>query len=317
MKVGKQELEKPESRSVTQKFQDILEKESAAKGVLTILILGEVGVGKTSLCNTRTRLLKASVGNEVLSRGQSATQFPNECSQKTRNLRKSFEKEIKDYINTTDQFIGNAPKQTEQGVVEDLTCKVDQISENLENLQKILSDIKSSLNISELKEETLTMQRKFEFIERHSRTLEEVYTKVTRMTSQACACDEFVRRKFYDFTYYNLKAVHNDLNSRVADLKSADTNFTEEENEKLQILLADQEGREKQVAELEATRTRLFSGWGRTEGISIFNIRETKLGAIYSSADTKRRYRCGVVEEIQQDQTDQDMGYFWKQEEEQ
>ena len=39
-----------------------------------------------------TRLPKASVGNEVLSRGQSATQFPNECSQKTRNLRKSFEK---------------------------------------------------------------------------------------------------------------------------------------------------------------------------------------------------------------------------------
>ncbi|XP_022782944.1 uncharacterized protein LOC111323778 [Stylophora pistillata] len=169
-------------------------------------------------------------------------------------------KEIKHYINTIDQFIGNVPRQTEQDqvVVEDLNCKVDQISENLEKLQKTLSDIKSSLNMSELKEETLTMQR-LEFIERQSRTLEEVYTKVTRMTSQACACDEFVRRKFYDFTYYNLKAVHNDLNSRVADLKLADTNFTKEENEKLQILLADQEGREKQVADLEATRTRLFS----------------------------------------------------------
>lgn len=168
--------------------------------------------------------------------------------------------EIKDYINTIDQFIGNSPKQTEQVVVsEDLTCKVDQISENIEKLQKTLSDIKSSLNMSELKGETLTMQRKLEFIERQSRTLEEVYTKVTRMTSQACACDEFIRRKFYDFTYYNLKAVHNDLNSRVADLKSVDTNFTKEENEKLQILLADQEGREKQVAELEATRTQLFS----------------------------------------------------------
>ncbi|PFX24319.1 hypothetical protein AWC38_SpisGene11106 [Stylophora pistillata] len=147
--------------------------------------------------------------------------------------------EIKDYINTIDLFIRYTSKQTEQVEVEDLTCKVELISENIEKLQKKLSDIKSSLNMPELKEDTLTMQRKLEFIGRKNRTLEEVYTKVTRMTSQACACDEVVRRKFCDFTYYNLKTVHNDLNARVADLKSADTNFTEEENEKLQILLAD------------------------------------------------------------------------------
>ena len=103
------------------------------------------------------------------------------------------------------------------------------------------------------------MQRKSEFIGRHSRTLEGVYTKVTRMTDQACAFKEFVRRQFYDFTFYNLKAAHSDLIARVADLKSVDTNFTKEEHEKLQTLLADQRGREKQVEQLETTRTQLFS----------------------------------------------------------
>ena len=103
------------------------------------------------------------------------------------------------------------------------------------------------------------MKRKSEFIGKHIRTLEEVFTKVIRMTDQACAFKEFFRRQFYDFTFYNLNAAHSDLNARVADLKSVDSNFTKEENEKLQILLADQRGREKQVEQLETTRTQLFS----------------------------------------------------------
>ena len=144
-------------------------------------------------------------------------------------------------------------------MVEDLTCTVNQISENIEKLQKTLADIKSSLEVPELKGETFTMKRKSEFIGKHNRTLEEVYTKVTRMTDQACAFKEFVRKQFYDFNFYNLKVAHSDLNAHVADLKSVDTNFTKEENEKLQILLADQRGREKQVEQLETTQTQLFS----------------------------------------------------------
>ena len=144
-------------------------------------------------------------------------------------------------------------------MVEDVTCKVNQISENIVKLQKTLLDIKSSLEMPELKGETFSTQRKLELIGIQSGTLEEVYTKITRMAGQACACDEFARRQFYDFTFHNLKAVHNDLNAVVADLKSADTQFTKEENEKLQILLADQKRREKQVEQLEATRTQLFS----------------------------------------------------------
>ena len=167
--------------------------------------------------------------------------------------------EIKDHINTTDQFARNTHKQTEQVVVEDLTCTVNQISENIEKLQKTLADIKSSLEVPELKGETFTMKRNSEFIGKHNRTLEEVYTKVTRMTDQASAFKEFVRKQFYDFNFYNLKVAHSDLNAHVADLKLVDTNFTKEENEKLQILSADQRGREKQVEQLETTRTQLFS----------------------------------------------------------
>ncbi|XP_027050449.1 uncharacterized protein LOC113677810, partial [Pocillopora damicornis] len=187
--------------------------------------------------------------------------------------------EIKDYMNTTDQFAGNTPKQTEQVVVEDLTCTVNQISESIEKLQKTLADIKSSLEVPELKGETFTMQRKSEFIGRHSRTLEGVYTKVTRMTDQACAFKEFVRRQFYDFTFYNLKAAHSDLNVRVADLKSVDTNFTKEENERLQILLADQRGGEKQVEQLETTRTQLFSTAEEEQRISQYSTSERRKSA--------------------------------------
>ena len=84
-------------------------------------------------------------------------------------------------------FVRNTPKQTEQVVVEDLICKVNQISENIVKLQKTLSDIKSSLEMPELKGETFSKQRKLELIGIQSGTLEEVYTKVTRMADQACA----------------------------------------------------------------------------------------------------------------------------------
>ncbi|XP_022792752.1 uncharacterized protein LOC111331826 [Stylophora pistillata] len=121
----------------------------------------------------------------------------------------------------------------------------------------ILSNITSSLEMHELKEETFTVQKKLDIIGTQGRNLVELYSKVTGMTKQACTCDEIVRKQFYDFTFHNLKAVHKDLNARVADLQSGDTNMTKEENEKLQTLLADQREREKQVERLEEVRALL------------------------------------------------------------
>ena len=133
------------------------------------------------------------------------------------------------------------------------------ISEELKSLQEKLSDMTSSLEKGELKEESFPITNKLELINRHSRTLQELYTKVTGMTGEACRCDELVRRNFYDFTYHSLRAVHNNLSVRAADLQSAEPTMREKEKETLKSLLSYQKGREKQVEQLEKLWIGLFS----------------------------------------------------------
>ena len=132
------------------------------------------------------------------------------------------------------------------------------ISEELECLQEKLSNIISNLEIGELKEESFPIPNKLDLIKRHSRTLQELYTQVTGMTGEACKCDELVRRNFYDFTYHSLRAVHNDLRARAADLQSAEPNMRDEEKEALKKLLSYQRGRERQVEHLEKLWMGLF-----------------------------------------------------------
>jgi len=139
------------------------------------------------------------------------------------------------------------------------------ISEELKSLQEKLSDITSSLEKGELKEESFPITNKLELINRHSRTLQELYTKVTGMTGEACRCDELVRRNFYDFTYHSLRAVHNNLSARAADLQSAEPTIREKEKETLKSLLSYQKGREKQVEQLEKLWIGLFSPVCRCE----------------------------------------------------
>ena len=157
-----------------------------------------------------------------------------------------------------------------------LSDKVQQISEELENLQKKLTNIERSLEIPELKEETYGMTKKLDLIDRHSRSLQELYTKVTGMTQEACKCDEFVRRKFYDFTYHSLRAVHNDLNARVADLQSEEANMTEKEKRRLKTLLSYRKGRESQIVHLEKWWIRLFSPVCKQNMSLLFCISSTK-----------------------------------------
>ena len=172
---------------------------------------------------------------------------------------------MKTYVSATNQIAAQTPEVTEEirtsaeEKVEDLPDKVQQISKELEHLQEKLTNIERSLEIPELKEEAFTITKKMDFINRHSRNLQELYTKVTGMTREACKCDEFVRRKFYDFTYHSLRAVHNDLNSRVADLQSEEANMTEKEKRKLKTLLSYKNGREKEIIHLEKIWIRLFS----------------------------------------------------------
>ena len=133
------------------------------------------------------------------------------------------------------------------------------ISDELKCLQERLSDITSTLDKRELKEESSSITRKLDLLDRHSRTLQELYTKVTGMTGEACKCDELVRRTFYDFTYHSLKTEHKNLSARAAELQLAEPTMGEKEKETLKSLLSYQRGRERQVAHLEKLWIGLFS----------------------------------------------------------
>jgi len=167
-------------------------------------------------------------------------------------------KELKNSVNATIQISVNTPELATK-ILKTSEVKDFDISEELERLQEKLSNIVSNLEIGELKEESFPIPNKLDLINRHSRTLQELYTKVTGMTGEACKCDELVRRNFYDFTYHSLRAVHNDLCARAADLQSAEPNMREREKEALKSLLSYQRGREKQVERLEKLWIGLFS----------------------------------------------------------
>ena len=150
------------------------------------------------------------------------------------------------------------------------------ISDELKCLQEKLSDIKSTLDKGELKEESFPITSRLDLLDRQSRTLQELYTKVTGMTGEAYKCDESVRRNFYDFTYHSLRSVHDNLCARAADLQSAETTMREKEKETLKSLLSYQRGRERQVEQLEKLWIGLFSpvcNWRYSTG-NLRNLRQ-------------------------------------------
>jgi len=167
-------------------------------------------------------------------------------------------KELKNSVNATIQISVNTPELGTK-ILKTSGVKDFDISDELERLQEKLSNITSNLEIGELKEECFPIPNKLDLINRHSRTLQELYTKVTGMTGEAYKCDELVRRNFYDFSYHSLRTVHNDLRARAADLQSAEPTMREKEKEALKSLLSYQRGREKQVEHLEKLWIGLFS----------------------------------------------------------
>lgn len=166
-------------------------------------------------------------------------------------------KELDNSVNATIQISVNTPDETK--VMKTSEVKDLDISEELKRLQEKLSDITSNLEKGELKEESLPIPDKLNLINRHSRTLQEIYTKVTGMTGEACKCDQLVRRTFYDFTYHSLRSVHRDMGACVVDLQEEEATMTEKEKDTLRNLLSYQRGREKQVEHLEKLWIGLFS----------------------------------------------------------
>lgn len=139
------------------------------------------------------------------------------------------------------------------------TEEEQRIFSHLNDLQGKLMDIVKSLEISELKEDNFARTNKLDFIEKNSRTLQELYTKVTGITREACYCNHILRRTFYDFTYHSLRSVHNDLSARLQDLESEEDDMSEEEKRNLKNLVSYQNGRKNQIMQLEKLWIRLFS----------------------------------------------------------
>ena len=116
-----------------------------------------------------------------------------------------------------------------------------------------------SLEIPELKGDAFARTSKLDFIDKQSRTLQELYTEVTGMTRKACNCNHTLRRTFYDFAYHSLRSLHNDLSARLGDLESEKDGMTEEEKRNLKNLVSYRDGRESQIIQLERRWIRLFS----------------------------------------------------------
>ena len=176
-------------------------------------------------------------------------------------------KELENSVNATIHISVDTLEETK--IIKTSEVKDLSISRKLERLQEKLSNITSNLEIGELREESFPIPNKLDLLNRQSRTLQELYTEVTRMTGEACECDELVRRNFYDFTYHSLRAVHNDLRARAADLQSLQVTLEEEEKETLRKILFNQKGREKQVECLERVWKGLFSPVCNYENIMV------------------------------------------------
>ncbi|XP_027047341.1 uncharacterized protein LOC113675027 isoform X2 [Pocillopora damicornis] len=139
------------------------------------------------------------------------------------------------------------------------TEEEQRISSQLEDLQGKLMDMVKSLEIPELKGDAFARTSKLDFIDKQSRTLQELYTEVTGMTRKACNCNHTLRRTFYDFAYHSLRSLHNDLSARLGDLESEKDGMTEEEKRNLKNLVSYRDGRESQIIQLERRWIRLFS----------------------------------------------------------
>jgi len=220
-------------------------------------------IGPLNMCRNGTmptqveKAIKLDDGSQIMLATDSTGKKKFLVWESEENEFETLFEDLKNSVNATIQISVNTPEETK--IIKTSEVKDLDISAELKSLQEKLSNIIRNLEMGELKEESFPIQNKVDLLNRQSRTLQELYTKVTGMTGEACKCDELVRRNFYDFTYHSLRAVHNDLRARTADLQSAEPTLKEEEKETLRKILSYQKGREKQVEHLEKLWIGLFT----------------------------------------------------------
>lgn len=130
-----------------------------------------------------------------------------------------------------------------------------------------LKDIKEQLNTyvtsplqaPVVKQDQLRLAVRLDLLIRLSENLQELYTEIQGMISEAAKCSEDLRRDYYDLAYHGLRAEHFDLVHKVEDLGSAQEKMSEEERKEYDRLQSYQKDRQRQVEALDKVWRRLFS----------------------------------------------------------
>jgi len=144
-------------------------------------------------------------------------------------------------------------KETEEAARE------HRISLKLKSLNaRLYTYVTSLLEVPEVNQDQLKTPVKLDLLTRLSETLQELYSETQAMAMEACKCSEELKREFFDFAYFGLRAQHNDLFNRVRGLKSALAELSEEEKKDLERLQGYQVNRRKQVDMLEKVYRGLF-----------------------------------------------------------
>ena len=149
---------------------------------------------------------------------------------------------------------------------DDLSSDTDQ-AEREHRIGGQLKDIKEQLNTyvtsplqaPVVKQDQLRLAVRLDLLIRLSENLQELYTEIQGMISEAAKCSEDLRRDYYDLAYHGLRAEHFNLVHKVEDLESAQEKMSEEERKEYDRLQSYQKDRQRQVEALDKVWRRLFS----------------------------------------------------------
>ena len=146
----------------------------------------------------------------------------------------------------------------------DLSTDSDQLEHRVDVQLKNINDqlhtyVTSPLQVQEVKQDQLRTAVKLDLLTKLSERLQELYTEALSMVTEACKCNEDLRKDFYDLAYHGLRAEHYELIHRVKDLESAQEEMSEEEKKESDKLQSYQRGRQSQGDQLDKLWRYLFT----------------------------------------------------------
>ena len=149
---------------------------------------------------------------------------------------------------------------------DDVSSDTDQ-AEREHRIDVQIKDIKEQLDtyvtspfhVPIVKQDQLRLAVRLDLLIRLSENLQELYTEIQGMISEAAKCSADLRRDYYDLAYHGLRAEHFNLVHKVEDLESAQEKMSEEERKEYDRLQSYQKDRQRQVEALDKVWRRLFS----------------------------------------------------------